>query len=395
MNKQLGGAIFLTCLLQQPACALDVADGRLELNAYGTYGFMRSLAAGVNYRPTDSYQYSVGNDWSGRFDNRLGIQATFHATNQVSLIAQLLVRRNGADEVRGELPWAYLRWQPDANWELRLGRFRQPLFLITESFDVGYAHLWVRPPAELYTLAGEMTSLNGMQLRYRESVAGYTLTGTLHAGHSEVKRPTYTSRNQPNVGGSLALTDQNLTLQATLINANTQVDIPAISQVVNLIAAQNPDVANEYALGHVPNMWYGALSARYEKNGWQLISELASTRLQRRSMRDRTAWYVTLGKNLGDWTPYISYASNKVRDGFFQEDRVSGNAAMAANALLLRRYTNQHTWSLGVRWDVASGIALKAQWDQVHPEINGLQMARLPDGEKHFNVVSVIADWAF
>jgi hypothetical protein len=368
----------------------------LELNAHASFGVSRTLANGVAYRAMDSSLVALDDGWSGRLDNRIGVQARWNIAPAWSAVVQSQVRRNGADDVRMATPWAYLSWHPDTQWEVRLGRFRQSLFLITDSYDIGYSHPWVRPPAELYTLVGESTSIDGVQIRHRHALAtGLTGTLTAHAGVTEVKRPRYQVRNTRNIGISYAVSNGALTVQAALVSADTRMTSSGIEQVEALIRQQDPAVADDYAVANVSGQNYGGLGLRYEKDGWLFISEIGATQLQRRSMTDRLGWYATLGRTFGAWTPYLSYAENRVT-GILTEDRlVAGSAASTANAFLARRNTGQHTWSFGVRWDFQEGMDLKVQLDRVSPDTYGLQATLLPDGRRHFNVLSVVMDWAY
>jgi hypothetical protein len=387
----------LCCLLflvAKGVQGVELADGRLNINTYGSIGATRTLDAGVAYRNNYTFQPAVNDRWTGKLDNRVGLQAAWQVNEQIALIGQGLVSRNGDNDLEAGLPWAYLRWRPDPNWEARLGRFRQTLFLITDSFDVGYAHPWVRPPVELYSMVGEMTSVDGAQLRYRHAMDGYSLGATFHAGTSRIERQAYDTYNPRNLGLTLALSNPNLTLQGTLISADADTRVAAVDRVADLVATQNPEVAREYRLGSSDGLLYGALGMRYEKGGWLFMSEAATTRLKHRALTDRNAWYLTVGKTIGDWTPYLTYSQLKMRH-WRAEDRLTGVPLQAINALLERRYQNQKTWSLGVRWDFMEGMALKGQWDRVRPETYGLQAARLPDDKRHFDVLSVVMDWSF
>lgn len=176
--------LVLLALTAGPAGALELFGDTLELNAYGTLGMARSSLDSPQYRTASNNRYGIGDSWSGLLDNRVGAQMTLNFNPELSFILQSLIRRNGEDQVRPQTTWAYLRWRPNEHWETRLGRIRQPLFLITEEFDVGYAWPWVRPPVELYGLAGESTWVDGGQLRYRMAVGDYTFSIDSHYGQA-------------------------------------------------------------------------------------------------------------------------------------------------------------------------------------------------------------------
>jgi hypothetical protein len=215
--------LLLLALTPKLAGAVELLDEYLELNAYGTLGMARSSLDNPQYRTASNNRYGIGDSWSGLLDNRVGAQLTLNFKPDLSFILQSLIRRNGEDQVHPQTTWAYLRWQPNEHWETRLGRIRQPLFLITEEFDVGYAWPWVRPPVELYGLAGEATWVDGGQLRYRMAVGDYTLNIDSHYGQLKLDRdPYYRLKNTYSTGVAVSLSDANLTLRASVLQAHVQ-----------------------------------------------------------------------------------------------------------------------------------------------------------------------------
>lgn len=396
-DLRLRHSLLLLGLLPGLGHAIELLDERLELNAYGTLGQTRSSLETPQYKLAPSFQYGVGKPWSSVLDNRLGAQLTFNASEQLSLITQVLVRRNGLDEVRNQTTWLYARWRPSEHWEARLGRIRQPLFLITEEFDVGYALPWVRPPVELYSLAGESNFIDGAQLRYQAPLGDYTLRLEGHYGRVELDRaPLYELQNPYNSGLAVTLTDGSLTLRGSLLQAHTQLDSPRRQQVVDLIAAQDPGVAEDYDTTDIPRQRYANLGLRYEDGDWLVMAEYVRLWLENPSMPDKQAYYLTLGHTFGDFTPYATYARQELISSV-NEYRLSGVPASAANALLSASNSEQHSYSLGVRWDFSPGMALKGQVDQVYQRAGayGLQNAQLEAGREHFSVTSIVLDWAF
>lgn len=67
------------------------------------------------------------------------------------------------------------------------------------------------------------------------------------------------------------------------------------------------------------------------------------------------AHYATLGYRFGAWMPHLTWASTET-DSF---DDVEGNAG--AEALYNQLKNNQSSWTLGLRGNVAPGLALKAE----------------------------------
>ena len=386
---------LIACLLMQPVSAVQLDDS-LVLNAYGTLGLTRSSLSDPGYRTGHSYQFAIEDHWSGRADNSLGLQLAWHPGQDVSVIVQALTRRNGADKVHTGFPWAYVRWRPDTQWDVRLGRQRQPLFLITEDFDVGYAHPWARPPAELYTVGGEQTTIDGIDLRHRVSLAGYTLALEAFIGVNCISRPQYYNCNKYNKGLAVSLIDTELTLRASLLDTDTKLIAPGVGLVHDVIALQDTQVAGDYAAGRIPGVIYGNLAMRYEARNWLLMTEYVQTHSPSRVFPVFRATYVTLGRTFANWQPYFTAARLQTMSSA-HENRLSGLAGHVANAFLATQQRSQTTLSLGTRWDALDGIAFKAQYDRVRPDHGtyGLQASPLPADRSAFSVFSLVMDWAY
>lgn len=392
-------AIILLCTagtLAGPAAAIDLLDGRLQVNTYGTVGIARSGIEHPGYRSNYSYQFDVDKDWTGRLDNRLGVQISAHLDPTVSVITQALVRRNGGDEVDTDVTWGYLRWKPDTRWEVRLGRVRQPLFMTSEEFDVGYSQPWVRPPAELYTLVGEITTIDGIDIRHRLPLGNYTLNLEGFAGVNSIDRPLYSVKTHLLSGLAAVLTDGALTLRGAIVQSSIDYKSPRAQPLYNLIAAQSAAVASDYATGDISGIYYGNLGVRYESRGWLTMAEYGQVRSPKLTIGEYQAGYVTIGRSFDEWMPYVTLSRIR-RLSQSHEDRLTGAAASAANAYLAGTNKDQSALSLGVRWDAAPGVAFKAQVDRVRPDAGayGLQARPLPAGQSAFNVVSFVMDWAF
>jgi hypothetical protein len=395
--KQIANLLLAASLaLPGWAGAVELFDSRLELNAYGTLGLSRAGLTDAGYRTTANHQYDVERHWSGRMDNRLGVQLTARLASSLSLITQALTHRNGADEVQTQLTWAALRWEPDARWTILLGRARQGLFLISEEHDVGYSQPWVRPPIEFYSVAGEDAFLDGVFIRHRLPVGTYTLNLDAHAGVNRLTRSDFKVLTRLNRGLAIALTDHQWTLRGSLLCNDIDLNSTRIDPITQLIARQNAAVAQDYRTGRINDICYLGLGTRYETGRWLIMAEYARTRSPLKTIAAPETAYLTVGHTLGDWMPYATLARMRIL-GPRHEDRLTGLAARAANALLTAQNRDQSALSLGLRWDVRPGIALKAQADRVRPDRGayGLQARPLPAGQSAFNVVSLVMDWAY
>ena len=63
--------------------------------------------------------------------------------------------------------WAYIHYNPTTSIELRLGRFRLPTFMYSDTAQVGYSYPWVFLPTEVYRIV-PFDNMNGAEFMWTE-----------------------------------------------------------------------------------------------------------------------------------------------------------------------------------------------------------------------------------
>jgi hypothetical protein len=118
-----------------------------NFSAYGTLGYA------VSDRP---YSYLRFIDDQGTFqrDSVLGAQLDLRFNPQWAATVQAKVAPSmGNDNKWGvNTAWAFLSWRPNNDWLLRAGKQRLPLYLNSESVDVGQTYAFARLPPHFYAL---------------------------------------------------------------------------------------------------------------------------------------------------------------------------------------------------------------------------------------------------
>jgi len=77
-----------------------------------------------------------------------GLQGTFALGRNTDAVLQLVSR--GSEDWDTKLEWGYLRHQFRAGTEVRAGKMRLPLFMESETLEIGYGQVWARPPEAVY-----------------------------------------------------------------------------------------------------------------------------------------------------------------------------------------------------------------------------------------------------
>jgi hypothetical protein len=95
-------------------------------------------------------------DDNGTFnaDSVAALQADWRINPRWSATVQLKAAPSEKSDDQWQLrpAWAFLAWRPDDAWLVRAGRMRLPLYMYSESLDVGVAQDMARLPMEMYSI---------------------------------------------------------------------------------------------------------------------------------------------------------------------------------------------------------------------------------------------------
>lgn len=288
-------------------------------------------------------------DEEGTFNNEtlFGLQGLFSITDSTNITMQLVGR--GADNWEPKIEWAYISHQFSPNFTARAGKMRLPLFMYSDSLEVGYAQPWIRPPEEVY---GEIpvTSYTGIDGIYDFNFDNSTLSLQVNVGESRediaLSGQEVTLVIDDLIGGSLTWTDFVWTLRSNFSTSTVSTG------------------GNE-----LDTAFYG-IGGSYNNGSLQVISEFIRLDIDGPTP-DTDAGYVTVAYTIGDFTPYATYSIRETKDN--DERPYSREFIFAAisnpqsplfgntDAIALSDVNNaeRSAYSLGVRWDVLSNVALK------------------------------------
>lgn len=166
--------LLATCLLA--ALQGHAAAQELSVSGYGTIGYARSDR-------DFTYQRSIDRDGTLDRDSVFGLQGDLRLNPQWSATLQLKAAQSLKADDRWDLvpAWAFVAWRPGDDWLLRAGRMRVPLYLHSESMDVGVTHDLARLPAEMYSIVPS-TDYNGLTVARTWLVGSGELSADLYSG---------------------------------------------------------------------------------------------------------------------------------------------------------------------------------------------------------------------
>ena len=402
-------------------------DGNFSLSGFGTLGLTKSTSGALGSAGMD-FVYpgqggGAGNSWSANPDSKIAVQGTYKFTPTLSGTAQVMTKYDAFSQYDPTINWAFAKWQIAPSVGLRVGRMGGPFFMISDFRDVGFANTTVRPALDVYGQV-PVSQFEGFDVSYQTSVGDASLNATLFHGqapadyasaHRKSEDPLRVALGAPNVATSLVpsrfdlkkMTGVNLTAEMdnglTLRFGHTVGKIDLWSPSVDALLAAT--ASNATARANVNNtvvvsgndISFTGLGLVYDQGSWVFSGEFTKKR-GNSFIADTTGWYGNIGYRWNSFTPYVGLSrlsvdsANKTNpysallgiNSVAAADVAAGGtgagtadatlrASVISGAILGRgiqslmntQKQNQHTLTIGTRWDIRPNIALKAQWDSV------------------------------
>lgn len=401
-----------TVYAQEPTGSSNV-----KISGFGT--------GALTYANTETAEFARPNQASGSskdvrtgIDSNLGLQADLPVNSWLSFTAQGLVRRDAEDNYGAELSWAFAKAKISDSASVRVGRIGLPVFMISDYRNVGYANTMLRPPAEVYSQV-PFNSVDGVDITWQHGFGDTTVTsqlaygsvktpvpGNIHVRGKRLAALNISAEHGPftvragHAAGDITISDSNSlnTVVSGLRAAGAGYRFPQLVTLANEIEATDKRAT------------FSSLGLSMDWNNIIVQTEFTKRRTKT-YINDTTAWYVMGAYRLGKFVPYVSHSTLKI-------DRSVSNIVPAAcpadypaactptlQALGagVRRLRNagvgqgeQSSNSIGVRWDFASSVAFKAQFDRVKPKNGtGLFVAAQPGFNETVTVGAIALDFVF
>ena len=342
--------------------------GGLDVNVsgFGTYG-------GV-VTNTDDAQFVRNGQYSGatkspndKVDTNLGVQFTARANSWLSATVQVLDQEGLSEsQMTASLEWGFLKIEPVNGLAVKLGRFLAPVFLISDTRNINYSNTWIRPPNEVYALAG-LGDVDGGEATYRIPLGTSHLVVTGFTGNGKIEGEP--SVNAYDIHGGEVRWDINwLTLRA---GYDSEKHVIAIDGVYDRYT-------------------FSGLGAIVDRDNFIAQVEAVSRRSSNyATIVNANGWYALGGYRLGKFTPYVYRA---------QTTRVQ-----PVNPYFGLSF-DQKTTAIGLRWDAFSAADLKFQVERVDPQgtsgISFSDAGTYPGvspslGSKEVTALSIAIDFVF
>lgn len=375
----------------------------VSLHGFGTLGATRTTTDSAQYVRDLSQPNGAGTQWTGSVDSLLGIQANVHIDPSTEGVVQVVSRYHADASYRPELTWAFLRHDFSSDLSLRAGRLGTEFYMSGDSRLVGYSNLSLRPTPDFY---GSLvfSYIDGVDVSATVPVASGLLRGKVFWGQSPEKTPyangiLWDLQGSDLAGGYLdySVGPWQLRLSHVQVRFNHEMPVDALLRSIG-----DPMHGVPY-LSLVPEMSmagqhtnFSSVGLVYDKGPLNVQAMVNQIKHDSAAYADTKAGYVLAAYRFGAVTPYIG-----VSRSFSDLETLPSSPYPGVNdvtaLLVAQSITNQHTYTLGGRWDLQKNLALKAQVDWVR----GQPSSKFPfktvqtDWDGHMTVFSLALDFVF
>lgn len=323
------------CLASAPVFALE--QGEYRLNYFGTVGIThlggedQGRSYGVSGQTTDS--------WRGDQLSKFGAQLTYGLTDTLGVTLQATAKPL-QDEWQANLEWAYLSWQANDQLMVRAGRLRSPVYMYSESLDVGFSYPWLRLPDEVYSQV-QLTNYEGADVVYTLPLSYGSVTFQVAAGqaknrdyfaYDDLFSIDYGKLFGANV--SLATNDYG-TFRVGYVEADISTTVDG---VVN--AFGTPTYLQLLELKKDKGK-FTSIGYQYDNGTWLTANEWTTRVTENDNNASIDSFYLMGGRRFGDFLAHVTYAQLDENEG------------------------RQNSWTLGLNYNIAPTVVLKTEYKRV------------------------------
>lgn len=362
----------------------------IQWSGFGTWSVTHSNNREADYRGNLVQPNGVGRSGAVMYgvDTKFGIQASVPLTDKISATVQVVADHRADNSYSPELEWANIKYAAGEDWYVRVGRVVAQPFTISDYRNVGYAMTMVRPPYDLYSLT-PLTHMDGGEIGAQFMIGDGRLNGQLSAGRKNeiifVPGVATVRLNGTSTIGSLIYDIGYSSYRFGLAKNVAITTGPVVDDYWNFVhqlgtsIGYPPDNINVRLRGGRTVMV--DLGYSYDPGDFIVQGEMVLTRSDSVMVQDQNAWYVMAGYRIGKWTPYVAYSDIISKQGPPKNAAACRSpyntlpecTKYAFQAFFINLYDargNMHvsnsTTSIGVRYDAASNVDVKFQFDRIY-----------------------------
>jgi len=362
---------FAAALLATSVQAADV-----RWSGYGTFGAGQVLDDDARY---DANPILIDGDLEDKVSysvlSQIGLQADVSLGDGLSATVQ--IKATGSENWEADVSWAYLTYDLSNNVKVQAGRKLLPIYNYTDSIDVGYTYHWIRPPADVYSVAA--IAYDGVNISYQDFYGDWEISANGLTGRVEGDDGLYDNYDTSYrvTGGNIEATYDDWVKLRFAVFSYKDFEL-------------EEEVESGPAIPMFDSLYYGtSLSAT--PGNWLLMSEytwydidnddfipgVPGTKL----LNDLDqAWYVSAAYTMGQWTPHLTYSHKEFAD----EGYNLGQSAAESSTIIA-----------GLRYDFHPAASLKIEYHMFEDDTTTAGFDTPRDGNDEVDSILVAIDYVF
>lgn len=397
MRKIVPAALIISTFGSPAAFALS---GDFKLN-----GFMAAAVAWTNVDYLESgvapiYVSRIDKQPSFEKDSNVGVQITKYLRDDVNITVQLYAE--AAYDFDVEATWAFIEWEPNDTWQFRAGRVRTNPYMLSDYVNVAYAYPWIRPPQEVYSQI-PISNFSGFDARFRHNFCNreFTISGFWGSTSGPITFPIGPGNSIIDVvemelrhlwsfnakfGNEVFSIRAGYESTTVSLYPNAGTVMQGLNTFLDTMVGfglLGPDYLNYFSAENAQASFMG-FGYQFDWNNFVSMGEWVHRRATTVIISNPIGWYLMGGYKVKDIMPHITFAREKIADNYVRHFNSAVNAVSSfefgvpfdtiAQGIIGTSYYfnggagNQTSVTLGLRWDIIDGVALKAEYCHVHPD---------------------------
>ncbi|NVZ99182.1 hypothetical protein [Pseudomonas gingeri] len=324
------------CVASAPVFALDQGDYRF--NGFGTVGVThlggdsQSHGYGISGQTTDG--------WRGDQLSKLGGQLQYGLTDTIGFTVQMLAKAY-SDQWRLRPEWLYLSWEATDKLKFSAGKLGTPIYMYSETLNVGFTNPWIRLPEEVYNQV-QLSTTRGLSAVFTQPLSFGSLTLQVAGGQStndknyvldEIR--TADSKNAYFANATLSTNDfGSLRISYSQNNLHTNVH-----SSVQPPFGPPTDITFMHLDGNKAE--FASIGYQFDNGTWVSSNEATKLTIRATGSEPINAFYTMAGRRFGSFLAHVTYG---------QMDDSSGR---------------ESSWTYGLNYNVTPTVVVKGEFKRI------------------------------
>lgn len=360
----------LVCALALALMIPSLAAAQVRVSGFGQVVAGTTTGSGTTLGGYDD-------DLDFKQDSLFAVQVSADLNERVSAVGQIVAR--GEDDFDADFAWAYIGIKLSDEVNLTLGRQRTAFFRYSDFLDVGYAYPWMSPQRSVYNL--NFNNADGASLGWNRAFGNWFSQAKLFYGQFDGDISA-TDRGQLDqfTGVSWDMNyDSWLSLRAAYFQADLSLQLVSLDPLLGALNQFGLTQAAVLIDSNEDAASFKNVGFEIDRGNWLLVGEWTQTRAKNTVLPINDNVYIAAAFRAGAFTPYVNWGQREADaklDILGSVPRQHPLYATVAGAVASQALDDTYT-GIGLRWDFARNVAVKADYTRYSSDIASRRDANL------------------